>query len=53
MVKFQFSYLQAGTVNYKSSQVHFTIRLKVHRQETAIRPCGHLGQLILLFNEIL
>ena len=30
------------------SQVYFTIRLKVRRQETAIRPCGHLGQLHLL-----
>ena len=32
----------------KSSQVYFTISLKVRRQETAIRPCGHLGQLHLL-----
>ena len=32
----------------KSSQVYFTTRLKVRRQETAIRPCGHLGQLHLL-----
>ena len=30
------------------SQVYFTIRLKVRRQETAIRPRGHLGQLHLL-----
>ena len=28
----------------KSSQVYFTIRLKVRRQETAKRPRGHLGQ---------
>ena len=28
----------------KSSEVYFTIRLKVRRQETAKRPCGHLGQ---------
>ena len=32
----------------KSSQGYFTISLKVSRQETAIRPCGHLGQLHLL-----
>ena len=31
----------------KSSQVYFTIRLKVRRQETAIRPWGHSGQLHL------
>ena len=31
----------------KSSQVYFTTRLKVRRQETAIRPCGHPGQLHL------
>ena len=32
----------------QSSEVYFTISLKVRRQETAIRPCGHLGQLHLL-----
>ena len=32
----------------KSSQVCFTIRFKVDRQETAIRQCSHLGQLHLL-----
>ena len=32
----------------ESSQVYFTIGLKVGKQETAIRPCGHLGRLHLL-----
>ena len=31
-----------------SIQVYFIIRLKVCRQDTAIRPCGHLSQLHLL-----
>ena len=33
---------------FKSSQVYFTTSLKVSRQETAIRPCGHQGELHLL-----
>ena len=39
--------LQIPVVRFKvkSSQVYFTICLKVHRQETTIRPCDHLGQL--------
>ena len=35
-------------VKCKSSLFHHRLRLKVSRQETAIRPCGHLGQLHLL-----
>ena len=35
---------RTGVSQVKSSQVYFTIRLKVRRQETAKRPCGHLGQ---------
>ena len=31
-----------------SGQVYFTTRLKVRRQETAIRPCGHLDQMHVL-----
>ena len=32
----------------QASQVYFTIRLKVRRQETAIRPCGQLRLLAIL-----
>ena len=45
----------SSTVSLSYYQVkwsYFTIRLKVRRQETAIRPCGHLGQLhfLVIFN---
>ena len=36
-----------GCFNLKSSQVYFTIRSKVRRQETAKRSYSHLGQLHL------
>ena len=34
--------------DFQSSQVYFTIRLKVRRQEIAVRPCGHLHLLAIL-----
>ena len=42
------SLIKATNSKNKTSQVYFTTRLKVRRQETAIRPSGHLGQLHLL-----
>ena len=48
LVLYIFAFSEATYQIWKSSQVYFTIRLKVRRQETAIGPCGHLGQLHLL-----